>query len=454
MEESRSREIQQGWFENQNIETQREANTSSGNENQKEVHREENGSIGNGHQYRGLVIDITKMLESLEPTLKNEYCIYRVPHHLRKLNDEAYTPRYISIGPFHHSDKRLQPMEKHKVRNLKSFMSRTNKNLDNLVGTIKGFETRIRRCYAETIELSSDDFVKLILMDGSFIVELFMRKEEGDNLELLDPLSEMGVDLSLLENQLPYFVIEKLFELLPPNRFTLAQLTFRYFSFYNIQNISHDSITEIKHFTDLLRTFQLPPLERRPQRERTMISNLYSLTQLCEAGVELKVGSSKCLLDLKFKNGVLEIPQLSFEDRTEVLVRNVMALELCHYGMHQYVTDYYQILDFLVDTTKDVDILCDKNIVVNYLGDRDAIKSLVNNLNKEIAWNSSSADYYKLCEELNAYYGEPWHRWKATLRRQYFSTPWRIASTIAAVILLVLTLIQTICSIIQILPIV
>ena len=39
-----------------------------------------------------------------------------------------------------------------------------------------------------------------------------------------------------------------------------------------------------------------------------------------------------------------------------------------------------------------------------------------------------------------------WHKWKAKLWRQYFSTPWRAASTGAAIILLLFTAIQAICS--------
>jgi hypothetical protein len=29
-------------------------------------------------------------------------CIYKVPERLRELNEKAYTPRVVSIGPIHH----------------------------------------------------------------------------------------------------------------------------------------------------------------------------------------------------------------------------------------------------------------------------------------------------------------------------------------------------------------
>jgi hypothetical protein len=81
---------------NENSESQREANSPSGNESQgREVDREANASIENEHQDRALANDITKMLESSEPPLSSKCCIYRVPHDLRKLNVEAYTPQRL-----------------------------------------------------------------------------------------------------------------------------------------------------------------------------------------------------------------------------------------------------------------------------------------------------------------------------------------------------------------------
>lgn len=187
-----------------------------------------------------------------------------------------------------------------------------------------------------------------------------------------------------------------------------------------------------------------------------MVTLLYSATQLHEAGVKFKVKSSKCLLDIafEFKNGVLEIPRLELYDQTEALIRNVMAFEQYCFGEKTYIRDYYLLLDCVVNTIGDIDLLCDKGIIRNYLGDNKAATSLVNKLNIHVSWSGINPNHNRIFKELNAFYQKPWHKWKATLRHQYFSTPWRIASTIAAIILLVFTFIQTVCSIIQIVPIV
>ena len=140
-------------------------------------------------------------------------------------------------------------------------------------------------------------------------------------------------------------------------------------------------------------------------------------------------------LNLKFKKGVLEIPRLVFYDRNEALVRNIMALEQCDHTSDQYITDFFSIMDRLINTTKDVDLLNDEGILVNGLGDRNAVTSMINNLRKGIFRRSMNSDYCELCEALNAFYEVEWHRWNAILKNQYFSTPWVTASTVAATIL-------------------
>ena len=177
---------------------------------------------------------------------------------------------------------------------------------------------------------------------------------------------------------------------------------------------------------------------------------MYSVTQLHEAGVKFEVVSSESLLDIKFEKGVLKIPRIGLEDCAELFARNVMALEQTHYPENGYVTDYFWLLDLLINTEKDVDLLCEKKVMGNYLGDNDAAKSMINNLNKGILWVNVRSDYHDLCENLKSFYNNPWHKWKTTLRRQYFSNPWRTAATFAAIILLLLTLVQTVCTIIQV----
>jgi hypothetical protein len=231
-----------------------------------EIQQIANASIKDEYQRANLVNDITKELERLKPLSSPKCFIYKVPDPLRKLNKEAYTPQVISVGPFHHSGEKLRTMEKYKVRYLKEFVEHVKISLENLVHAIEDSEESIRQCYAKIIPLSRYDFLKMIPMDASFIVELFVRNWRGgyawtpDDRIILKPWlsARMQLEFMLLENQLPFFIIEKLFKLAFASHGDLpsfTELTFHYFEFYNIQKFSHNLELKIMHFVDLLRKF-------------------------------------------------------------------------------------------------------------------------------------------------------------------------------------------------------
>ena len=442
MEQSASREIQLATAStnNEDQNTQKEANISGGNENKND----------------DLVIEISKIVNRTEIQFLQQCRIYKLPRYLQKSNEEAYTPQVISIGPFHHENQRLKPMEEHKERYFRSFVKRSeiNRNWENLVGTVREMEESIRGCYEETIDLTSDSFVKMILLDACFILELLFRRRNGsfsltsdDDPMAVEPrATAVMLDLLLFENQLPFFVLKKLHHLAFPSLSDalLFNHIFSYFVEYtNIQFRQPNPNVEIEHITDLLRTFMLPPLKERPKRVTEITDLLYSATQLQQAGVKFELGESERSFEIKFEKGVLKIPSLGLMDWTEVVTRNIMALEETRYIKNAYFIDYFVFMDYLVNSREDVDLLCEKKILVNCLGDSNAATSMFNNLNKGIVRETVRVDYNNLCKKLNSFYENPWHSWKATLKREYLSTPWRIASTVAAIILLALTFIQT-----------
>ncbi|KAK6912618.1 Protein of unknown function DUF247, plant [Dillenia turbinata] len=403
---------------------------------------------------------IRGMIRASGPPLSPQCCIYKVPTKMFCRNVAAYEPQVVSIGPFHHAKSNLKAMEKHKLRYLESFLGRQRLNLEDLVNAIGEWEKETRACYAEDIELCSNDFVQMILVDGVFIIELFLRSHFGDLLEdsdrilIFNPgfLNAINHDLILLENQLPFFVLERIFHfafrgLHLENLPTMLDLTFRFFSYHNSQNLTPSF--EVKHLLDLLRTFHLPPNPRMKPNIDAEFEFLPSATELHEAGVKFKVTSSTCLLDIHFKNNILEIPCLKLYDKTESYFRNLMVFEQCHYPYDSRILDYVFFMDYLINTREDVDLLVQSGVIVNWLGDTAAVATLFNNLCTDCTIVGSNFYFAHLCEDLNAYCRVPWHHWKAIFKRDYFSTPWSTAATIAATMLLLLTFIQTVCSIIS-----
>jgi hypothetical protein len=95
--------------------------------------------------------------------------------------------------------------------------------------------------------------------------------------------------------------------------------------------------------------------------------------------VKFKMSTSKWLLDIKFEDGVLEIPCLKLLSQTESLFRNLVTFAQCCYLCNSYFTNYILLLDFLIDTPNDLDLLVREGILVNRLGNNNAVTTLVNN---------------------------------------------------------------------------
>jgi hypothetical protein len=154
------------------------------------------------------------------------------------------------------------------------------------------------------------------------------------------------------------------------------------------------------------------------------------------------------LLHIEFNKEFLKIPQFRISDDTEILLRNLQAFEQCHCG-DIYVGNYIHMMDLLVDSPEDVEIVVRYGIIENLLSNNEAVSTLFYNLSRENIFSSDNFYFSDVLEDLNNYYGRDWPRWKANLRQNYFQNPWSIFSVIAAAFLLLLTIIQAVCSIIQ-----
>lgn len=474
-------------------------------------------------------------------------CIYRVPKALRDIKPEAYTPRLISIGPLHHrttiktrsGEETVGPppvqveeesvsagemmMETVKLEYLKSlFYKRIRRNLQELRDIVEQRKERIRRCYEETKPKDDVEFVNIILKDSLFIIELFLKTYEAEKDQndfiLGKPWRRTAVmdDLMLLENQLPYFIIDDLYRHaianVPAPWPSFLDLTHAYFKPYfggptnaNYETLSCDCCKWLYcfclnkswrkcqnsenqqnrgeaqmpfiplHFTDLIRWHLSPKHDPHPHSKKIGEENrkpspqhcirivsccchagesekgakyLFSATKLHEAGVTFKVCKTEWPLGITFEDGVLSMRVLKIDDCTERQFRNLMAFEQCHYPDKAYICNYIKFIDRLIDTEGDVELLIDRGIIVHWLGDTKSVATLFNNLNDEIVEDDFL--YETIWKRLNDHYGNSWYRTAAILRRVYFSNLWKGSGTVVAMLLLVLTFIQSINSLMQI----
>ncbi|KAI3470056.1 hypothetical protein Pfo_026719 [Paulownia fortunei] len=423
------------------------------------------------HMIESLTSSIDHKLNTLsaDPLYLYTACIYRVSEKPRKANEAAYTPQLVSIGPLHHGRGQLQGMEAYKLRCLQNFLIRFGVGLNNLVTFAAHEESFVRGCYEDTINLNPKQFSEMILLDGIFIVELFLKNHFLQLRERSDSIFEnhwmsndLLHDMLLLENQLPISVTKGLMNFVDHsflNELTFYDLAHKFFK--DVGNTEKLPLTEhcyhARHFVEFLLYLHSPAHPReQPSSPATKFEYTRSATELQEAGVKFRSGKGKCLFEVLFNKGELTIPRLIVNDSTETFFRNLIAFEQCGYYSKD-ITSYVILMDSLINTPNDVVLLVNRGIIKNELGDSELVADLFNNLYKEVVTETSDFYFAKLCGDLNDYSKDSFHEWKANcfkwrvmLKRDYFSNPWSFISVLAASILLILTVIQTVCSILQV----
>ncbi|TXG62556.1 hypothetical protein EZV62_009550 [Acer yangbiense] len=249
----------------------------------------------NEHQSREQSINIDQD-NNLEEILEAgpDCCIYKVPQYLRKINEEAYTPYFISIGPLHYGRKELMGMERQKRRYWSEFGKRLNnvQKLEEFKTYIKNQEQTIRAHYSVTSTISSSKYVEIILCDAIFIIELFMRNDGGHKDFLLNNaqhIVSISQDLLLLENQISYFILNHLYSSVFPSSGhpSFFALCLKFFENTEMFNWSFSEQPQLKHFTDFLRCAAVGQVQRTVQSGGG-IPDLPCATKLKKSGLEFK----------------------------------------------------------------------------------------------------------------------------------------------------------------------
>ncbi|XP_059644877.1 UPF0481 protein At3g47200-like [Cornus florida] len=390
-------------------------------------------------------------------------CIFKVHQGLRSVNEKAYTPTLVSIGPYHHENPNFSAMKEHKLRYLRSYLQRINDNID--IGTInvepyllrmEKLADKAQVCYADPICLDRKKFVEMLLLDACFVIEFLCKshlQEDDPILRSTWMKLQIGRDLMLLENQIPLFVLSELFDLIraryrPVTLIKMAalfpvsmMLPKQYSETKTKELIEKTSAAgESKHFLDLVHRLYLPS-----SRKDKYCVGMSCVTELQEAGISFEVNESDDvgIFDIRFENGRMKIPKFKVNDVTETFLRNIVAYEQ-HSSLddHKYFTDYISIMDFLIHTGNDANALRLCGIIENMLGDDKEVALMFNKLGDGVVIPPNFY-YSNVCKNVNHHCEKPWNEAMAKLRRNYFNNPWAGISTVAAVVLLLLTLIQT-----------
>lgn len=144
------------------------------------------------------VIDIDQLVISLTSQQKfwsrsesvqhetTQPLIYRIKLHCLGKHKNAYKPTILSIGPYNHGIPQVQSMQITKYEFVDYILKLNHeKNLADYLQAMKDLEKQVRCCYADEINMDRIDFLKLLLLDGCFML-VTLHLTEGSMPELQD----------------------------------------------------------------------------------------------------------------------------------------------------------------------------------------------------------------------------------------------------------------------------
>ncbi|MFS7915746.1 hypothetical protein Hanom_Chr02g00168831 [Helianthus anomalus] len=116
-------------------------------------------------------------------------------------------------------------------------ITRTGKSLSVFMNIIVPLDNEIRESYSDYIDLVPNDPAKMMVLDGVFLIELFRKVGKLVDTHPDDPIFKVTWivpllmrDILRIENQIPCFVLQKLFEESKTGDRTLQCLILEFFN--------------------------------------------------------------------------------------------------------------------------------------------------------------------------------------------------------------------------------
>ncbi|KAB5519334.1 hypothetical protein DKX38_023653 [Salix brachista] len=429
--------------------------------------------------------------------------IHEVPGKLKEKKEECYRPLAVSIGPYHYSDRegKLQQVEKLKAQMMVKFV----KWRKDFYVNVKEELQKARGCYDESIteKFSDEEFSKMMFIDGCFILQ-FMHclNDESEKLEMSDrQIFHVKRDLLLLENQLPFAVLDSLRKQRYKNlrysneiinnflslhirssgkpmkkwvRMVMIPILFPLFLLYYIivlLRLLSTLATFVAQLLNVSLDWSPPPGKSQPDHllqllyYKTMYHSskrnhkkaqpgsrghglYYSAKKLKKVGIRFWPKLTGAITDVKFKSSLLsgkvEAPPIIIDESTESLLLNLVAYESAAALDQLWVSSYILFMDSLIDDAEDVEEMRSNGIIINYLGADQKVANLFNDMGKSLTHDTyDTAAYNDVKMAINKQCESTVKIWAYEWKKTYFSNPWTFITVLAASFGLCLAATQT-----------
>ncbi|XP_062196147.1 UPF0481 protein At3g47200-like [Phragmites australis] len=418
----------------------------------------------------------------------------------RKVDPNEYNPHHVSIGPYHRTLNPNLARDDEKKRSLRDVMSAASPGVtvQAYLEELVRLEGRARKCYEHLFEgLTSTAFVRMLLLDACYVLARFRcvdgyaegrrrnvaatatangHVQDGYHSssaagggDMLEDVAVVRDVLYLAENQIPFFIIEKIHQMTILDRGVSAASTIAAYVRELLQqySVAMPNVAEPPGPGNLLHLlhmhFMLTILPSATGADAEAIGEKVgrwrTATDYYFAGVKfrrrpLRTDEAQCILDVRLDSGggTLEIPQLNIDAETWRLLRNLMALEQHNPAVGSNVTAYCVFMSQLACTAKDVELLSRRGVISHGLGNHTEVASFFTDLCKGIVFRLDDPDRNYLmatCQALEKQFRSRARRWMAWLRQKYFSNPWLAVGLAAAAIGLACAVVQAVYSVLS-----
>ncbi|KAL1188611.1 hypothetical protein V5N11_016157 [Cardamine amara subsp. amara] len=246
-------------------------------------------------------------------------------------------------------------------------------------------------------------------------------------------------DLLLLENQVPYILLQTLFETSKLATCSgLNEIAFKFFN-YSLQKPDtfweeHYSL-EAKHLLDLIRKTFVPVPCRRSIKDNY-------LTILCGSGRKSRSKSSlKDDESLRFVLSAKKLHLRGIKFKPEEEHRFNLRHKL-YADSSNHITSYVALMACLINEESDAAFLSERKILEDYFGIDDGVSKFLKSIGKEIAFDINKSYLAKVFQGVNEYTSKGFHVHCAEFVHTHFDSPWTFASSFAALLLLMFAALQ------------
>ncbi|XP_076955015.1 UPF0481 protein At3g47200-like [Bidens hawaiensis] len=415
--------------------------------------------------------------------------IERVPPLLKKgekgcKNKEYYNPAVVSLGPYHHNQPELVQAEKYKLITLEEFRIVCGKTIGHLYNKVFDVVKDARKCYIDgsTDGYNDEEFTRMMLRDACFVLFFIDCISRVNNKLLLNNeyLGALGFanvarDIFLLENQIPFVVLEVLLDIRFSDKGEDAlNRFFNYLNYGEVMNRSEKVLEDKKplHLLELYRTYfiSLPAslglgsthsstgsTMRRIWNKEPKHSDddynyvkrnrsIHSVMELKAKGIFLKrIDNESSNEDIKFVShccyGELELVRRAVSANTKAIYLNMIAYEMCAHTPNDFrISTYIRVMKSLVIQCDDVKELRHNNILLHSLGRDDEVAKTYDEI------EAPAVNLYmfsQLRREIEKHCKSKYKTWAAELINVYFSSPWKTMALLVATAILFTSFLQT-----------